>query len=137
MVPDPDQFRGFLAVSHSLYRITLLGGFSRQVIPPIRCKDGFIFSIQASEHHYCFPRADKATWTHLEVGFPSQDEPLLSDFRDASDTEASMTDSVFSLVPIRVVLAVMNAHGGFAGFVLPDSKKGLLDGISSPHRHSN
>jgi len=44
----------------------------------IVCKDGFTMSVQANEFAYCSPRATGSIkYTSVEVGYPSQPEPLL------------------------------------------------------------
>ena len=42
------------------------------------CADGFSMSVQASETHYCSPRETGAErYTAVEIGYPSDGEPLL------------------------------------------------------------
>jgi hypothetical protein len=80
------------------------------IVPRIVCKDGFSMSVQASESHYCTPRADADFYTHVEVGFPSDDEESLRPFSEwLNDDEES---GVYPFVPIQVVLYVINKHGG-------------------------
>lgn len=80
------------------------------VRPAIICADGFKMSVQASEYHYCTPRITGAEqYTEVEVGFPSQKEDLLMDYADDCDRP---TDTVYGYVPVEVVIAVINKHGG-------------------------
>lgn len=88
------------------------GGFTRSVLPAIECADGFRMSVQASENHYCSPRDAFGPWTHLEVGFPSQVEPLLWPY---AESPGEWTDTVYIRVPIELVAAVVELHGGFSG----------------------
>jgi hypothetical protein len=39
----------------------------REPLPPIRCRDGAEFSVQAGEHLYCNPRSNYAPWISVEV----------------------------------------------------------------------
>lgn len=82
----------------------------RLVRPSIRCLDGFRISVQASEYHYCDPRTNEGPWTHVELGFPSQVEPLLWPYAEGP---GEWTDTVYIRVPIELVAAVIELHGGF------------------------
>jgi len=86
----------------------------RAPAPRIECRDGFSFSVQASAHHYCRPRAvmtwpSLETYTAFEVGFPSQEEELL--MRYAED-QSKPTETVYGYVPVDTVLMVIAKHGG-------------------------
>jgi len=73
------------------------------------CRDGFSMSVQASTGHYCSPRNDEGPWETVEVGFPSAIEPLLWDY---ADEPGKLTDTVYGYVPIELVAAVIEVHGG-------------------------
>jgi hypothetical protein len=73
------------------------------------CADGFTMSVQASENHYCSPRNNEGPWEVVEVGFPSTIEPLLWDY---ADEPGKWTDTVYGYVPIELVAAVVELHGG-------------------------
>jgi hypothetical protein len=47
--------------------ITLSGRTMRMPLPPIKCRDGAEFSVQASEHLYCSPRDNTGPWDSVEV----------------------------------------------------------------------
>lgn len=82
-----------------------------RVMPRITCADGFSLSVQSSEFHYCLPRvALYDHYTHVEVGFPSEPVPELMEWIELTKSEP--TDSVYGYVPVEVVNAVINAHGG-------------------------
>ena len=79
------------------------------VRPQIVCNDGFAMSVQASSFHYCVPRKDNAEqYTGLEIGYPSQEEPLLFEF--AKDTD--YTQTVYGCVHAEIIQAVIDKHGG-------------------------
>lgn len=91
--------------------------------PPVVCADGFTMSVQASSFHYCHPRVDDAAfYTHYEVGFPSEREALLLPFMerqyeypDEGGEGVDVTDptnTVYAGVPVEVVAAVIQKHGG-------------------------
>ena len=67
-------------------------------------------SVQASSNHYCSPREDEGPWTHVEVGYPNRVEPLLWEW---AEVKGAWTDTVYPRVPVEVVAAVVELHGGF------------------------
>lgn len=86
----------------------------RQGPPPlvkrIHCKDGFSMSVQASEYAYCEPRIDDAVfYLQVEVGFPSEKEPLLMQYAEEPDRPIN---TVYGYVPVDVVAEVVRNHGG-------------------------
>lgn len=81
------------------------------------CKDGFSMSVQASQFAYCEPREDGVdSYTHVEVGFPSEAEPLLMGW--VEDPERP-TDTVYGWVPVEVVREVIEKHGGLVSGEVP------------------
>ena len=82
------------------------------------CKDGFTMSVQASEYHYCSPREDNAEWyAAVEVGFPSEVEPLLMPHID--QLMESATQAVYPWTPAQVVMDVIEKHGGMVSGQMP------------------
>lgn len=43
------------------------GNTMRMALPPIKCRDGAEFSVQAGEHVYCSPRDNVGPWDSVEV----------------------------------------------------------------------
>lgn len=79
-------------------------------IPQFTCTDGFQLSIQASQYHYCEPREDDLPfYSLLEVGYPSEVEPLLMSYCEDKDAP---TATVYGYVPSDIVAAVITKHGG-------------------------
>lgn len=89
---------------------------SRKPSPRIKCRDGFTFSVQASQQHHCYPRATM-TWPSLEnyvlveVGFPNVYEEMLDKY---AEDPAKPTETVYANVPVDLVLMIINKHGGVA-----------------------
>lgn len=80
--------------------------------PPIRCEDGFEFSVQAGKDNYCTPRDNYAeNYTHFEVGYPTQHEESLAPY--ASDPEHS--PGIYGWVPLAVIMYLIEKHGGIHG----------------------
>lgn len=76
----------------------------------VRCADGFHMSVQTGRTHYCTPRDNDGPWTHVEVGFPSaRAEQLMPYCEDPNDP----TETVYACVPVELVVAVIDEHGGF------------------------
>ena len=86
-------------------------GYSlKRLCPRMVCNDGFVMSVQASSGHYCNPRVDNAGWYNsVEIGYPSTEEPLIMEY---AENEDAPTDTVYGYVPVIVVDAVIEKHGG-------------------------
>ena len=80
--------------------------------PGIECNDGFQMSVQASAYHYCSPRESTGPYFKVEVGFPSEEEPLLMEWAEDADDP---TRTVYGWVPVEIVEQVVNKHGGYKG----------------------
>lgn len=80
-------------------------------VPAIHCRDGFHMSVQASSGTYCTPRNDSGPWSQVEIGYPNRIEPLLFEY---AETKGDWTQTVYGWVPIELVAAVIELHGGMA-----------------------
>lgn len=78
--------------------------------PQIVCADGFRLSVQASKTHYCLPRDNEGPWEQVEVGYPSQRVEEFMPYIDGD--EHRPTDTVYGYVPVGLVIATIDAHGG-------------------------
>jgi hypothetical protein len=87
----------------------MMGGTDR-VEPRVECNDGVSLSVQASRNHYCSPRSDNGPWTTVEVGYPSVDPGEA--WREFQEDEDNPTETVYGNVPIELVEAFIEAHGG-------------------------
>lgn len=74
-------------------------------------------SVQAGEGMYCEPRSDTGPYTEVEVGYPSESDPLLLPF---AEDKSAPTETVYGWVPKSVVLAVVAKHGGIVSGGMPD-----------------
>ena len=77
--------------------------------PRIICNDGFTISVQASEGHYCHPRRTQNWYNSVELGYPSIEEELITEFAENKDI---LTETVYGYVPCDVVDKVIEKHGG-------------------------
>ena len=81
------------------------------------CADGFEMSVQAHASAYCSPRGDdKPKYTHVEVGFPSAEEPLLMKWCEEIHDP---TGTVYGYVPVQIVTNVLAKHGGIVEGEVP------------------
>lgn len=97
----------------------------------IRCRDGFSLSVIAGAGTYSRPRpalldlgdtpnfmydvdADyRGPYTAVEVGFPSErPEPWAGCWETHCEDPNSPTDTVYGYVPVEMVRALIEAHGG-------------------------
>ncbi|GAC1598842.1 MAG: hypothetical protein NVS3B25_25160 [Hymenobacter sp.] len=85
-------------------------GMRQSVVQPIECVDGTTISVQAGRTMYCQPRQDSGPWDEVEVGYPSVDPG--AEMRQFQDGEGDPTQSVFGYVPVELVRAFIEAHGG-------------------------
>ncbi len=76
--------------------------------PQIVCNDGFKMSVQAGKGLYSTPRQTAKEYSAVEIGFPSEEEPLISEYAEGSD----LTETVYPYTPIEVVEKVVKKHGG-------------------------
>ena len=81
-----------------------------KIRPRIECKDGFNISVQVGEYLYCRPRINDGPYTHVECGYPSEQEDLLMPFIETDREDP--TSSVYPFTPVEVVNAVIEKHGG-------------------------
>lgn len=125
------------------------GRFFQRIRPRIVCQDGFSVSVQASSAHYCCPRYDQyqegAVWhvenrseylsssmpmrfdsdtfipyKEVELGYPSEEDELIKEY---AENEEDYTATVYGYVPVIIVEALIEKHGGFRGVEneLPDN----------------
>ena len=98
----------YLKTEHELYARLNPGNhypFARR----ITCADGFNVSAQASQSNYCSPRENVGPWDSVELGYPSEAVP---EFMKYAEEPARPTDTVYGWVPVAIVEAVIEAHGG-------------------------
>ena len=83
------------------------------------CKDNFKMSVQASANHYCSPKVNGSamSYSHVEVGFPTEKEDLLMDYCEDRDEP---TETVYAYVPAAVIIDVIEKHGGIVAGALPN-----------------
>ena len=90
--------------------------------PRIICNDGFSISVQGSSFSYATPREDNPAngYTHVECGFPSTTPKTkeLREFAELCGTEL-YTETVYPYVPVELVEAELEAHGGILEGVMP------------------
>ena len=83
-------------------------------LPHIVCSDGFTISVQVGYSLYSKPKKIAKRYSEVEVGYPSEDEPLLKKYVESpyKDGFIDYTDSIYPYVPVKVVDKVLKKHGG-------------------------
>ena len=83
-------------------------------LPQIVCVDGFKMSVQVGFSLYSTPKKIAKRYSAVEIGFPSEHEPLIEEFAETfhQEDEPDYTDTVYPYVPVKVVNKVLKKHGG-------------------------
>ena len=86
-------------------------------LPQIVCVDGFKMSVQVGSSLYSTPKKVAKRYSAVEIGFPSEHEPLIEEFaetfyKDDGEDVTDYTDTVYPYVPVRIVDKVLKKHGG-------------------------
>ena len=85
--------------------------------PRIVCQNGFSISVQGFRGSYS-KRNVSGELTHVECGFPSS-KPKTQALRELAESPHEYTESVYGWVPVEVVLAELEAHGGVVEGEMP------------------
>ena len=83
-------------------------------LPHIICEDGFSMSVQVGYSLYSTPKKIAKRYSAVEIGFPSEHEPLIEEWAETifEDGSIDYTDTVYPYVPVAVVDKVLKKHGG-------------------------
>ena len=86
-------------------------------LPQIVCSDGFKMSVQVGFSLYSTPKKVAKRYSAVEIGFPSEHEPLIEEYAETFYKEDEMdvtdyTDTVYPYVPVKIVDKVLKKHGG-------------------------
>ena len=86
-------------------------------LPQIVCADGFKMSVQVGFSLYSIPKKVAKRYSAVELGLPSEHEPLIEEFAESFYKEdgedvTDYTDTVYPYVPVKVVDKVLKKHGG-------------------------
>lgn len=78
------------------------------------CVDGFSISIQAGKWSYSSPKNNVGPWDTFELGFPSDVEDILLPYIEGGleGLTKHPKKSVYPYVPKRIVLQLLESHGG-------------------------
>ena len=81
-------------------------------LPHIVCVDGFRMSVQVGDNLYSTPKKVAKRYSKVEIGYPSEHEPLLEKYVESFYVTPDYTDSIYPYVPVKVVDKVLKKHGG-------------------------
>jgi hypothetical protein len=94
--------------------------------PRVKCADGFTVSVQAGRGMYSLPAADADSYTHVELGNPSMVDYEIMTYSESATWGGQ--GGVYAGVPVEVVDAVLDKHGGIAGEEWSNNTKELWEG---------
>tara|TARA_Y100000389_G_C17319258_1_gene442154 strand:- start:140 stop:469 length:330 start_codon:yes stop_codon:yes gene_type:complete len=87
----------------------IIPGMTSSHCPHVVCKDGFKMSVQAGQSLYSEPKDVADHYEEAEIGFPSEEEPLIASY---ADDEENLCGTVYGYVPCSVIDEVIEKHGG-------------------------
>ena len=87
----------------------IVPGMTRSFCPYVICKDGFKMSVQAGQSNYSQPRDVVDHYEEAEVGFPSTEEYLLTNYAEDQENPCG---TVYGYVPCSIIDEVIEKHGG-------------------------
>jgi hypothetical protein len=84
-------------------------------LPQIVCTDGFTMSVQVGYSLYSTPKKVAKRYSAVEIGYPSEHEPLIEEYAECytfEELDIDFTDTVYGYVPVKIVDKVLKKHGG-------------------------
>ena len=84
-------------------------------LPQIVCSDGFKMSVQVGFSLYSTPKKVAKRYSAVEIGYPSEHEPLIEEYAECynfEELDIDFTDTVYGYVPVKIVDKVLKKHGG-------------------------
>ena len=84
-------------------------------LPQIICSDGFKMSVQVGFSLYSTPKKVAKRYSAVEIGYPSDHEPLIEEYAECytfEELDIDFTNTVYPYVPVKIVDKVLRKHGG-------------------------
>jgi len=84
-------------------------------LPHIVCADGFEMSVQVGYSLYSKPKKVAKRYSEVEIGYPSEHEPLIEEYAECytfEELDIDFTDTIYPYVPVKIVDKVLKKHGG-------------------------
>ena len=84
-------------------------------LPHIVCSDGFTMSVQVGDNLYSTPKKVAKRYSNVEIGYPSEHEPLIEEYAEcytSEELDIDFTNTVYGYVPVKLVDKVLKKHGG-------------------------
>ena len=84
-------------------------------LPHIVCTDGFTMSVQVGYSLYSKPKKVAKRYSEVEIGYPSEHEPLIEEYAECytfEELDIDFTNTVYGYVPVKLVDKVLKKHGG-------------------------
>ena len=84
-------------------------------LPHIVCADGFEMAVQVGYSLYSKPKKVAKRYSEVEVGYPSEHEPLIEEYAECytfEELDINFTDTIYPYVPVKLVDKALKKHGG-------------------------
>ena len=78
----------------------------------ITCMNGLFMSVQVSSVYVCTPRDDRGPHSTVEVGCPSETEPMILPYSDGTSVIYGRVSTMYVNVPAEVIRDVVCKHYG-------------------------
>ena len=89
--------------------------------PRVKCADGYTVSVQAGWGMYSAPQGDADEYTAVELGYPSAVD---GELRPYAENQDDLPATVYGFVPVSLVDAVLEKHGGIVGADFSNDQSG-------------
>ena len=83
------------------------------LIPALYCRHGVSLSVQASDFHYCTPKANIGPYTHVEIGYIELNGERYCP-PEFEKYQEPVSKSIYCFVPIELVEAFIFSNGGLS-----------------------
>ncbi len=95
-------------------------GMAMDLCGAVVCADGFTVSVQGHPLLYCSPKEYGAVYTAVECGYPSERPEPWDEWQRYCESPDDPTETVYAYVPVGLVSALIESHGGLVAGRVPN-----------------